>query len=102
MAELKDVVQELIKGTESGELEWKISYTNHCWTTNQHRGCRFGVYPGGSPPRLAIWWLEYSQTFDDNEVAPLVGLLESKFPMEHPTPDRALQVALECLAGNGS
>ena len=91
VVEFKDVAEKFIKKTKSENLKWDINYKYRYWATDCHHDCRFAVYSNVQPQS------EYSQTFDDNEISPLVDLLNIKFLMNLPTPNRALQVALECL-----
>lgn len=103
MAELKDVVEELIHKTRGGWLNWTTSYEGGNWRTIVG-GCVFIVYQ--SDPRLYLSWtldsVSESQTYsDDDVIRPLVEVLDRNFPLRETTPDMALQIALDCLREGG-
>ena len=100
MATVEEVVQELIKRTESGELEWQNDYVSTCWntTTDKPHVCTFTVF---LPPQLTltVMWGQplHSQRFDGDSIKPLASLLLTKYPFQQASEDKALQIALECL-----
>ena len=106
MTELKDVVQELVEKTESGELEWSANNEGHCWHITQ-QDCSFTVSPGiaylGGAPRLLILCydekrgLQCSGHFSHDDVVPLTECLTTKFPFVETTPSDVLAAALACL-----
>lgn len=102
MAEIKDVVEELVKKTESKELEWRVEYPSNFWLATRG-GCSFSVFWGGplSGTMLLAWnndGSSMSQPYNDTEVlSPLVKILHQIHPPREIVSDEALQVALDCL-----
>ena len=98
MTELKDVVQELVEKTESGELEWSAHDQDHYWSITQH-GCTFLAYPGKTPRlRISLQPKGTAGQFSHGDIAPLIECLATKFPFVDTTADDALAAALACLA----
>ena len=96
MAELKDVVQELVEKTKSGELEWDPS--ERSWIT-EYRDCTFVVFTNGQMRfRSDESGLVELGSADQN----LTSLLASMAPYKPYPLDEALKIALECLTPDRS
>ena len=104
MVKLKDVVQELVEKTESGELEWSVDNEHHSWHITR-QGHSFIVSLGIVTPRLVILYKPkggtgYPGQFDGDDIVPLTECLTTKFPFELPvciTASDVLAAALACL-----
>ena len=109
MAELKDVVYELIDQTSSGALQWQVDNLNHTWRAKRS-DCDFSVqktsheglvlkvawffYPGETNVRPVV------SLGSGDSIKPLTDLLQAKYPFappRRPTENDALRAALECL-----
>ena len=100
MVRLNDIVQRLIKRTNSGGLRWLIDHDNHWWIANHH-DCLFIVYQNTELPKLVICWTDggesHRQVFDHEDVVSLVICLTNRFPFVETTADDALLAAMNCL-----
>ena len=109
MAELNDVVYELVDQTASGALQWQVDDLNHTWRARRS-DCDFTVektsreglvlkiawrfYPGETNVRPVV------SIGSGDRINPLTQLLQARYPFtppRRPTEDDALRVALECL-----
>jgi len=95
MATFDDVVKELIKKTESGDLEWKADRTH--WSVS-YDACTFMVAVSGELQfhNPSNGWMPLGNADKD-----LADLLAAKFPYDWSL-DEALGEALECLQGHST
>ena len=104
MATPSDVVSELVRLTESGELEWKAGIFGDTglpahWTSAQHGDCLFDVFKNGPQVRIYsatanIGWTDIAQGED---AQPLLDTLSQKQGQKGKTLDEVLDFAYVCL-----
>ena len=103
MAELKEVLSELIDKTKSGELKWQVNFDEPVWTV-EHDDCVFWIAENS----LDVVWKFYNhptkrtrvEIGSAENIKPLTDLLHQMYPFivpVEPTTDDALQAALDCL-----
>ena len=103
MATIEDVVAQLVKRTESGDLKWKPFYVGSGTTPFNWQvangGCRFTVNTGaGTELILASETGVGSHTIGKGkQISSLIEVLQTKFGGKSMTHDEALAIALDCL-----
>ena len=101
MAELKDIIEELVNKTKGGQLKWS-NYQNQFWILT-HQNCNFTVFQNGPVSEtMTITWnsatSSQSQNHDDKEtISPLFDLLNQLYPPQKVNPEEGLKIALDCL-----
>ena len=104
MATPSDVISELVRLTESGELEWKpdifddAGLSTH-WSNARRGDCLFEVYKNGPQVRLysptdGIGWTAIAKGED---AKPLLDALSRKHGQKGKTLDEVLDFAYVCL-----
>ena len=103
MAELKEVLSELIDKTKSGELKWKAAHSDKSGWNVRHHDCTFVVHAPDFCLNLG-WHYGGERTGKElgrgAEIKPLTDLLQEMYPFVDPpvpTADDALRAALDCL-----
>ena len=99
MAELKDVVNELIEQTNKGELKWRKE------TNNWNVQCGTGSFVVGHDGLFLNYRPSNDYAFDligeGDAVRPLHDLLTKLLPPKSLTREEALEDALKCLTETG-
>ena len=102
MATVNDLVAQLVKRTENGDIQWEPFYWNDNgaptgWAATE-RGCRFSVITNPVELSVSSPQIRRLTTLGKGEqVSDLVKVLESKFGEKVASTDEALAIALDCL-----
>ena len=99
MAELNDIIHELVQKTKSNYLKWMTHHSNQFWQV-RHTGCVFTV--SAQSHNLTFIQNDGSGSRQDelgrgDAVQPLIDVLSDMYPISERSSDVALLAALECL-----
>ena len=108
MATIEDIVAQLVKRTESGDIEWESFYwtsdgTPAGWAATEG-GCRFSVITDpvslsiSGPPQIK----NLTEVGRGEQISGLVEVLQTKFGERTATKDETLAIALDCLMGHSA